>query len=230
MGDAHYDARTAGFPRFDDVRDALNRAADAAIEQRADCFIFGGDLCDPGSPELVRAICAAQDIVWKLDQGGVTSYWLSGNHDTFEDGHGTTTLDPIDQFGREFGSYVIKEPVCDDERYSGIGFLPYVENSRSYDPAAVVRGWAAEGKMPKLVVGHLMLEGIAAGSETADFPRGRDVFWPLDELDRLFPDAVLVAAHFHKPQVFGRVQVVGSLCNLTRAEIGNVPGYLVIDL
>jgi hypothetical protein len=89
-------------------------------------------------------------------------------------------------------------------------------------------------KVPKgstvIVIGHLMLEGIAPGSETTDMARGRDVFLPVAALRAAFPDCVICNGHYHTAQTYKTVHIPGSLIRLTKGEIGNVPGYLIVDV
>jgi len=62
-------------------------------------------------------------------------------------------------------------------------------------------------------------------------PRGRDVFWPLDALREVCPDALLVGGHHHRRQIYRGVQVVGALAGpLVFGEEDLRPGYLVLEL
>lgn len=190
--------------------------------------MFLGDLCDPDSPNLIRCIRRMQYFVNRLSHdGGIGSWLLAGNHDVLEDGHGTTVLDPIGSDAGVMASPMAIQPFEPGPKFA---FLPYVPIAMAYDPEEVVRGWHREGFVPDLIAGHLMLDGISAGSETEDFPRGRDVFFPIDLCRELFPDAIMIAGHYHRRQVYRGVHVVGSLVNLTRAEAGNEPGFLEIEI
>lgn len=79
---------------------------------------------------------------------------------------------------------------------------------------------------PQLIVGHLMIEGIAVGSETRDMPRGRDVFLPIDSLRDHFPDAKIVNGHYHDGQMYKGVHIPGALARFTVGEAQNTPRFL----
>lgn len=232
VSDLHPDASTGGLPRFDDVEKALGEAVDLAIKISADCFIFEGDLItnDPSIPLVIRSIGLLQRAGHKLVPNVSISrralFAIPGNHDVFEDGHGTTALDVLDWD-------VVREPslrVVNDEE--GIVFLPFTPSSRSYDPKKACEALAEQARDDdvevKLVCGHLNLEGINSGSEVNDFPRGREVFFPIEEALHYFPNAVLTCGHIHKRCTYRGVEVVGSLVNLTKGEIDNAPGFLVV--
>jgi len=233
VGDLHPDKSTAGFSRFDDVARALELVFERALKRRVDEVLFLGDLADPESENLVRCITLFAEFASKLDVEGIDTIAIPGNHDVLEDGYGTTTLDPLAFVA---GVTLVKRP-----RYVQVGageavvLLPYVPTSHAYDPKAEVCELAAEltrvglGAKVAAVAGHLMLEGIATGSETKDMARGRDVFFPIDTVRRLFPNALLFNAHYHRRQTYRGVEIPGSVCRFTRDECENVPGILEVD-
>ncbi len=229
--DFHGDASTAGFPRFDDVLAAGMESVEYAVKHNADAYVFCGDFItnDPSLDLMVRCIGIAKEMLAPLKKARIQSFWMSGNHDVFEDGRGTTAVDliPTD----DLVTTVTKGPtLCCLEDYAII-LLPYVPPSHSYmaEIGGIFKSWGKCGLPVKAIFGHLNVEGITPGSEVSDFPRGRDVFFPIGECRRYFPDAVLVNGHIHKRQVYNGVHIVGSLVNLTRGEVDNEPGFLVID-
>jgi DNA repair exonuclease SbcCD nuclease subunit len=232
--DLHIDAKTAGYDRYDDCSAALTQAVEHAQEVKADRFIFLGDLCDPDAPNLIRCIDAAMLCAAELSRVGIQSFWVTGNHDVLEDGHGTTTLDLLDHVK---GCWLSKNPelftsyLTKKEKENPIGFLPYTPSSKNYDPEEVVRGWK---RPPTLICSHLMVEGIEVGSETEDFPRGRDVFLPTKVIRECFPNALIVQGHYHKPRIEEvdgvKIHIVGSMVRLTRSEVHNTPRFLTLDI
>lgn len=224
VSDLHPDANTAGFPRFHDVEAALFEAVEYANVNNADTFIFAGDLItnDPSIDLVVR--CASM-----LDRAfGILktakAYKIPGNHDVFEDGLGTTVLDATYE-----GTYFPRPGFC---AINGIGFLPFTPASHRYDPVEALKEFGERSTIAArrvdLIVGHLNLEGINVGSEYNDFPRGREVFFPIEEAKEMFPNAVLVNGHIHRRQVHRGVHVVGSIVPLTRGEVTNEPGFLAV--
>jgi DNA repair exonuclease SbcCD nuclease subunit len=231
--DWHLDAVTAGVSRLPDLELAARQVAEFAVRRYVEdvhtVFVFGGDLTDPDPPRCWRAVAAAAGIARYLFEHGVTSYWMTGNHDVLEDGHGSHTLLTLASIGRPDRCRVIDAPTAvllPDARE--LVLLPFVARSRGYDPEEAVRRLA--GPDTAAVVGHLMLEGIGPGSETTDFARGRDVFFPIDAAREVAPEAVLVNGHYHRRQTYRGVEVPGALARLTRTDVGITPSFLEVVL
>lgn len=237
--DAHVDAVTNGVPRHDDVLRAVDASVDAAIDEKAALWLFAGDWADPDNARSFRSAAAAIEVALRLKKHNVDQAWVVGNHDVIEDGHGTHVLSPLKAAGFRVwdrpGAMMLGANKFSDKNRLDVVGLPYSSRATSYDPDAAFRELARDRVSTRLlVVGHLMLEGISPGSETLDMPRGRDVFWPMRAIAERAPEAIVVAGHYHKRQVYERygvqVQVVGSLERLTHGEESNSPGFLVLDL
>jgi hypothetical protein len=168
---------------------------------------------------------------------------LVGNHDVVESSDGIHAMLPL--AAREVVIDLPKVEFLNPDHLPAklaLVYFPYTATSRSYDPEAFAREAAeqAEGWDRVLVASHLMIEGITPGSETTDMARGRDVFLPVQTLHDCFGERLtIVQGHYHQSQSFpfplsgGGVQLVhipGSLVRLTKGEIGNVPGYLKLDI
>jgi DNA repair exonuclease SbcCD nuclease subunit len=232
VSDLHLDWRTSGFPRFDDVSRGLWWAVDVAIKRKVDLFVFLGDAMDPDSgPIVFRCMAELIGAAERLRRAGIRSFWVPGNHDAIDDGGGVSVLSPLAQLDPEF-VFVADHPALHVGLPVPVLALPYPSLAADYDPARYVRDHVVlqglEG--PLLVLGHLMLRGIVPGEEATEMPRGRDVYWPLEELRKLKANVTMVGGHIHKRQVFEGVQIVGSLVKLTHGEEGNLPGILVIDV
>jgi DNA repair exonuclease SbcCD nuclease subunit len=226
--DWHLDWTTAGVDRFDELTAAVERIVVEAKEKEVDGFLFLGDLCDPDSPRAWRAVSFAIRVAHDLDSSGIDALWLVGNHDVVEDGHGTSTLSPL----RGAGVRVVDTPCSTVLADHEVVALPFTPRSHAYDPAEFVLNGRSEfvGPSPRLVLGHLCIEGIEPGSETKDMARGREVFLPLEEIQRELPGALVFNGHYHRRQTFREVHVPGSLARLTRGERDNSPGYLMVEV
>lgn len=247
--DWHGDFTTAGVSRFREVEAAAMHTAHYAMKEQAGLYIFAGDLAETEGPGMLRTIELAVRVATYLNTYHIRSLWLTGNHDVIEDGHRTSNLNPLrDVPGAVLADRPMLERYANKDNISRFKFagelnprdlpkreliinvlaLPFTPRTHDYDPAAFVREHAHE--KVHLVVGHLMIEGIGAGSETRDMPRGRNVFLPVAEIKQAWPNAVIVQGHYHTQQVFNGVHVVGSLVRLLQVEAGNTPGFLGIDL
>lgn len=245
--DWHADASTAGLDRFEDVeRLVWDHVYATAIRERADLFLFLGDLCDPDSRRSHRSIALAHEVASSLQSvAGIPSRWLVGNHDVVEDGSGTSTLSSLAASsrgrrkaqmryggGEVCGLRVYEDPQA--ELFDGLAIvaLPYPSRARAYDPVTFVESVEVpQGDGPILVIGHLSIAGIHPGSESGEMARGREVFWPIEAIRRRFGErAVCLAGHYHRAQTFGGIRVVGSLERLRFDEEEHEPGFLVLDL
>jgi len=232
VSDLHLDQSTAGIDRFGDVVAVLEQAAAYAIEKHADAFLFLGDLTDPNTVRAHRSVNALARVMSKLKQHGVTCVCLAGNHDVIEDGSGGTVLDSLVWLD---AGPVYTEPTVElllngqGDFVCTLVALPFVPVSRAYDPDKFVR---AIGKVrhPVLVIGHLNLDGITLGSESTDMPRGRDIFWPIESLRVHLPYALRVGGHYHTPQTFEDVRIVGSAVRLRFDERDNDPGFVLLEV
>lgn len=224
--DWHLDVFTAGVDRYADVCRSIDASVEAAIEMGADYYLFGGDATDPNTSRAHRASSKLVRTFRTCVDHGITPLAVAGNHDVIEDGSGVTTLSALAASGM---GRVFERP--DVVRAPGLNIiaLPFVEADGSYDPDEFVRGIGPlDG--PVMVVGHLSLSGIHPGSETTETPRGRDVYWPLEALAECFPDAMLVGGHYHTPQVYNGVHIIGSLARLRFGENADELGYLVLEI
>ena len=249
VSDVHVDTVTAGFVRFDDISETLWKTVHKAIDERFDYYLFTGDFCDPdGGGDSFGYARLAIRLATRLADAGIKSIWMAGNHDVVESGNGYTTLSPLRAVS-ESKHYrglieVFEEPgiMSLEKRLGDIpsaGFLalPFTSHDRNYDPAKalieLVPPDLTPGKIPIIVAGHLNIEGIEIGSETTDFPRGRDVFFPqqaCDDLVKAGHSLIKVNGHYHKQQVFEGIHIPGSVANLTFGEEDYRPGYQVIEV
>jgi DNA repair exonuclease SbcCD nuclease subunit len=227
--DFHHDAVTAGIRRDVEVEAAVDRSVAHAIEQKADAWCFLGDLCDPDSgAATIRAIEFSLYVARRLNAAEIRNYWVVGNHDVVEDGSSLTTLAPLKAADLPWTT-VFDHPAGDrhwSQNFVIVG-LPFVARGRAYDPAAFVKGLSPAAQY--VFLSHLQLEGAKIGSETVDMPRGRDVAFPT-EVVKLFPTSRSFSGHYHRRQVVGGVQVVGSPVRLTFSEEFNSPGFLVSEV
>jgi DNA repair exonuclease SbcCD nuclease subunit len=235
VSDLHLDQSTAGVDRFEDVVAVLEKAAAYAIEKQADAFLFLGDLADPNTVRSHRSVNALARVMSKLKQKCIQCVCLAGNHDVIEDGSGGTVLDSLVWLD---AGPVYTEPTVEPlltaygEFICTIVALPFVPIVRAYNPEEFIRNIGKKVRIqdPVLVIGHLNLDGITLGSESTDMPRGRDIFWPLDDLRIQLPNALRVGGHYHTPQTFEGVRIIGSAVRLRFDERDNDPGFVVLEV
>lgn len=235
--DWHADAMTLGVLRYREVEEFADTVTRHTIEvdsaKTPALFVFAGDLSDPDPPRCWRASALAVSVARALSERGIPSIWITGNHDVLEDGEGSHTLMPVGGLPQSLVHVVDRPgpvyPFRGDPEYDGLCVLcyPYTPRSHAYDPATVGLGLSRD---PELIVGHLMIEGIDAGSETKDFARGRDVFLPIDEIRSRWPTSHVVNGHYHEGKNYRGVHIPGAPLRLTLGEAANQPRYLEINL
>lgn len=229
---------TSGVDRFDDISKAIAKVISAAKEDGGPVY-FLGDWSDPQNARTTRCEAHAIGVAVVLRTEGVSSVWLTGNHDVIEDGYNSHILLPLKKYA-ETTAYctVIDKPTVFVPQHSNyqIIALPYTSRAAAYDPEAFIEHAAkvVDPTLPVVIMGHLDVEGITPGSEIAEMPRGRQVFWPLKAIAKHFPKARLFGGHIHKRQLWRahgvELQIVGSLDRLSFSEEHDSPGFLVVDL
>ena len=239
--DAHADWRTSGVDRYADVADAMLQTLSAALDEKVALYLFTGDLTDPDDgPRALRALSIAIMVAHKLDEAGIASWWLAGNHDVIEDGAGRSTLSPLAELGglvRVFDAparaMLPGRPRVGRGAPAHAILLPYPSASKPYEPMAYVAD-ARKALGPSsqvLVATHLQVAGATPGDETTEMARGRDVFFPFASCD---PGWLLVGGHYHEGQTFERagrkLHVPGSLVRLNHGEEKNRPRYLIWEI
>ncbi len=235
--DWHLDVATAGVDRFDDICQAIDVGVDKAIEMKADAYVMCGDLANPNTVRSHRSVTKAVQVQRRCHENNVHPIFVAGNHDVIEDGSGLTTMSALAATG--FGD-VFERPVAKSMPWGGLIALPFTPLSHDYDPDQFIRDCHSQGvgkvvaqqSNPRsiLILGHLNLKGITAGSETTDMPRGRNVYWPIDAIQECFPDALVVGGHYHTPQEYQGVHIIGSQVRLRFDERDNEPGYTVLEI
>jgi hypothetical protein len=225
FSDVHLDAVTMGVPRFAELHETLGEIKSIAFERGCNSAVFNGDWCNPDTPRAWRCAEYAAEFAAGLKHDlGIESYWVNGNHDVVEDGHGTSVLSVLQSID---GVEVVSGP--DEFVQDGvpIAFLPFTARAKSYDPERWAKNFEPETRW---VFGHLNLIDFVPGSETEEMPRGRDVIWPLDALKARCPKAQLIGGHYHGGTLFGGVHIVGSPGIFTFGEEGNRPRVGVLSL
>lgn len=258
--DWHLDVSTAGVPRFRDIQASIDFMVQYIANNPVDVFAFLGDVCNPDcgtrSWEIGRVLL---DVSAFLSKYGVEQIWLAGNHDVIEREGGGSTLDILQSEVPSDGIHVLDsnehfcirryEEVRDDE---GVGIcvsreyhfvcMPFVSSRKSRlaqdtagfldDCANALKNdrYSSDWQRVVIAMGHLNIEGATVGSETTDFPRGREVMWQADKVDALNPDLRL-NGHYHARGVYGgNIHVPGSMERLTFGEEKNDPGFFVVEI
>lgn len=236
-GDWHADWSAHGVDRFEEIERAAEETVDAAIAEKVDLYVFGGDLTDPDSgPRAFRAVELLQRCVLRLRASNIDSIVMAGNHDVFEDGSGDTTLSPLRALLPDPGQYLtVHERPGVREVGDGLNalILPFTASSHTYDPVKVVGEAIARGARPHIVLSHLSVPGIIPGEETKDMPRGRDVVFPFAATSGA---RCRVQFHYHRRQQFDPrdggppILVPGSLARLTFGEEKSEPGFIIVEI
>jgi DNA repair exonuclease SbcCD nuclease subunit len=239
-GDWHLDRSTAGFDRFFDVVEGIEKTL---VHFRKSCdssnmlYVFLGDLANPNNVRSHRAVAtaivAARNISTSIigypeTPAASASIWLTGNHDVIEDGSGESTLTPLVATG--YCTVIDKPAVVSLGKNLSVVALPYPASCNSYDPAEFVESVEVPAANKVVAIGHLSMAGIIAGSESGELARGREYAWPVDAIKKRWPAAIMVGGHYHRSQVCNGVIFPGSLERLGFDEESNVPGFVTLEI
>ena len=235
--DAHADKSLLGVDRFGEVERAFEETVRAAVDEKVGLWAFTGDLCDPDDgPTVLRCVDLAMRVAESLSQHGIPNWWVAGNHDAVLDGSGRTTLAPLRylaSFAEGCCTQVFESPAVRLGLATTTVVLPY---SPHYDPAEAVRVFKAGSRGARahgvLVLTHLSIDGAELGDESTEMARGREYFYPWQEVD---PSWLALGGHYHRRQVVrgpgGRaVHVAGSMARHAFGEEGNVPAYSIHEV
>lgn len=241
--DWHPDFYMMGVSRFKEVEKAVNQTVECAIDEKADAYLFLGDLSDPDTGgETFLAVNLMLQTLVRLTEAKIQSILIAGNHDVCTDGTGATTLTPLRAFEAAHPAYVsiVEEPNLItignlQSKTQAFMCLPYTAPSHAYNPveyASTIMQKAKEEYFSVIVLGHLMIDGIHPGSETKEMPRGREIAFPVQETT----DALMrFNGHIHKRQNFDpgdggpKIRIPGSLCRLGFTEEENEPSFLLVN-
>lgn len=241
FSDAHVDAVTAGVRRFEELAahllgDFLPRVtADAG--ERVDAVFFLGDWCDPNSDagSLVQHVGLAVFIADRLRAAGIPSFWLAGNHDVVETRGPVTTLSALR--GVE-GATIFEEPGMRIVAGVEVVALPYTAPAHVYDPRDAVRSLVGSGDEPLVVLSHLNVRGLIPGEESIEMARGREVWFPDEEVAKVAAKrpTLVLSGHHHERQEHRTpsglpVHVVGALGRFRHGSgESREPGYVVVGV
>lgn len=244
--DWHDDAVTRGVSRRKEIRDAVWQSVNHAIARDADAYVFAGDLCDPDDgPTVAVASEFAVEVARHLSSHKIPSYWITGNHDTIENGR-DTSLSPLR--GLNDPNIVVAERPMVVGPFApivGVGvswvLLPhtaYGAKEHSVDMLPKLLEYTA-GFSSVVIVAHLSVSGMQPGEETTEMPRGRELTLPthlIAEHQRRHPEQriIVINGHYHRQTnhaVDGIVvHVPGSLARLTFGEQDHTPSFLDIEI
>lgn len=245
--DYHLDHVTNGVSRFEDIAKSVDDVADFAIHQakrdEETHFVMLGDLCDPDKNlSVVRAQEKLISVALRLARHKIPSHLLAGNHCVIEDGTGSTVLTPLRAIANdsELGKWINVYEAPGVHRFGqppmmlggwNLLALPYTPLSHAYDPVDYVAPLIND-PAPLIVIGHLSIDGIVAGEETKEMPRGRTVLLPLGMLRARSARTIILNGHYHKrhltPEGWDGKDVIipGSLARLNFGEEHNDTGFL----
>lgn len=246
--DFHVDWTTLGVPRWDEVEAAAWKTVEHAVKEKADLYLFLGDLADPDTGgSSFRAAGLAIEIAQRLRDEGIISVWIAGNHDVWEDGSGASTLTPLASFAKATNVswqhqtvFVAERPALFTIRLAKgalpslfVLALPFVATSHGEDMSeAVTRLWPDAPPAPVIVASHLMVDGVHPGTETTEMPRGREIGYPVEATARAH---MRLQGHYHRAQSVpmreGPPMIIpGNLARLTFGEENHEPSFLDLEV
>lgn len=224
--DWHGDWVTDGYDRHEDLKMAIAPVIEAAMQ--ADGFMFLGDLSNPYTRGVHRAVALGVKCARLLQEAKVPQLWVVGNHDIIEDSRRSHTLLAL----RSLGAGIQVADQSDLFHLAGLDIwaMPFTAPNKHYEPDVEVRQLAEKGYNVDVFAGHLHIAGITEGTESGDMARGRPMFFPTEAIRECFPHATCLNGHYHDKQTFRGIHIPGAPLRFGHGEERNNPGYLVLNL
>ncbi len=212
-GDNHYDLKTEGIDRNDDIFKAKQQAIDYAVDLKREgnevYFLEPGDVFHGVRPRA-ESIAKAISQYSYLDMMKIPTIIVAGNHDVIDERGKTSALEPISAVG--FRHITIYHDVVNREIRQGLNLitLPHISKARaaeeSYknvqefiDDKARLLEEDLDPEECNIVLGHMNITGATVGAEEfmikgahEDFP---DVLKKSDKISYIFN------GHYHKAQL-----------------------------
>jgi DNA repair exonuclease SbcCD nuclease subunit len=243
--DWHVDAVTAGVERLPEIASHVGALSEHAVRRNADLIVCLGDVHDPGTVHDPRWTSFVYRSLARL--GHSAAYGciaIPGNHDVIDTAEPCSTLSGLAAAECPVVS-VIEMPhtrlVGHGKACCALLALPYVsraversgEYQRALETALVAAGRLSKDR-PLVVITHLAFDGMHPGSESHDMARGREVPFPVADVEALDP-AVVLAGHYHARQTIRRasldIHIVGAPIRFTFGELDEAPrGFLEVEV
>lgn len=249
LGDLHIGKIVHGYSMIGDQIYILEHIIKIAKEHKVDAVLIAGDVYDKSIPSE-EAVCVLDSFLCQLAENGISTYIISGNHDSDERLHFGSRL-----FAKR-GIYIAAKydgKLCVQSFKDAYGtvniyMLPFVKRSQvqhfypdeeidSYDKAVRVALASADMKEGErgVLLAHQFVVGSGAeprlgGSENATVQNvgtvekvSADCFAPFD---------YVALGHIHSPQKIGREEVryAGSPLKYSLSEIDNEKSVPLVTL
>ncbi|MCR5261107.1 MAG: exonuclease SbcCD subunit D [Candidatus Gastranaerophilales bacterium] len=246
ISDLHIGKIVNGFPMLEEQKYVLGNILEVAETENVKGIIIAGDIYNKSIPS-VDAIDVFDDFVTKLSEKNISSYIVSGNHDSVQRvsfGASIMAKNNI-HFAKSYNGKI--EPImANDEEKIAIWLLPFVRPTdvRPYHSeeiscgryqdavAAVVKNMDIDKSITNILVAHQFVtnNGVPPSrSESENSSLGT-----LDNVDySVFDDFDYVAlGHIHNPQSMGRktVRYAGSPLKYSFSEINQKKAITVLDI
>lgn len=250
FGDTHLGVQNYGISRTTDIFNSMNRIADTAIDKEEDFVIHLGDFYhnDYPSPELI-----AMGINWcyRLENAGIRTYILEGNHD--KKGK-NSALNPIKEIDFEYIK-VVSSPFIDKSQEYNMLFLPHVTKAQVIDvnkekieketdrekikklksidnylnEVARTMLDSINNDTPAFVFSHLNVEGAVVGTEEFML-KGQHEVLP-EVLVKSKKIKYIFNGHMHKKQIIkNKILIPGSVEKFDFGERGDEKTFIEVDL
>jgi len=211
-GDQHYDLKTEGIDRTNDIDDAHDQIIDYVDElviQHEEVLVLNmGDVFHgtrPRAEVMARVISTFN----RLENLGVPTYILAGNHDVIDQQYKSSALAPLEVIGWQ---YIRVFHDIQRVNYKGLSIvtLPHISKARAVQNgfkgvqdyidinSKVIDDDLPEDK-PVIVIGHLNIAGARTGTE-GFMIKGQQENFP-EVLKKSKKVNYIFNGHIHKPQL-----------------------------
>lgn len=225
-GDSHYDLKTDGIDRTDDINDAKQQAIDYAVELSKKEKVIMLDLGDVfhGTHPRAEVIANVIRMYKKLDDAGIDTIVIAGNHDVIDQRGRTSALEPIAAAG--FNRIYVEHDINNYEFFNiNIITLPHIskakaaeEGFKSLQDYIDTKAAEIEDELNpddyNIVISHMNIEGALTGTETFMIKGAHEEFPKVIKNSNKIN--VIFNGHIHRSQIVENpngapIVIVGSI-------------------
>lgn len=198
--------------RLLDYADTLESTFDSLVEHGVEEVVFTGDIFEHRYPSLIQQKMFSQALHYAISKGIQKIHIVVGNHDQ-QRANTTTTISYLKELNlaniRIYDELKTELLTFNGVEVANVIFMPYRDRmwlgTETYNEAICrMRDLLneqlsnIENNLPKIVVGHMTIEGTLFDEEYRELYSENQLMLPVDMFDNV---NITIMGHIHKPDI-----------------------------